>query len=97
MNHASATVSGRNSGPRTYSDPSEAMLADQGDGRGTDRSCAANSGVWAFGAGVPTGRVNVKSPSSGTQISLQTSQLACAFNITGTVARTVTGSKNSPV
>ena len=99
MNQASATVELFSSGPNTDSEPSAEITACQGEGRGTDRSCAANSGASGDGCGGPVRRAIWKSPSSGTQISLQTSQLACIFNVVSVTvgAVIVTGSRTSPI
>ena len=75
-NHASITVVVFSSGPFTHSAPSAEMLLTQGDGRGTMRSCSTNKGACAEGVAEPVGRSSRKSPSSGTQISLHTSQVA---------------------
>ena len=84
MNQASTTVAGVSSAPCTDSVPSWPTTACQGDGRGICRSNAANSGACAEGAAAPAGRSSRKSASSGTQMSWQTSQFACALTVDAT-------------
>ena len=95
MNQASLTAV--SSAPTTESVPSGAIRACHGDGRGTERAWAANRGASADGAALPAGRSRTNVPSSGTQMSLQTSQVASALIRIGPAAPVmVTGSRTSP-
>ena len=91
-------VSGEISAPVTTSVPSGAIVACQSASRGIRASASANSVAWAEGAGVPAGSSSRNLPSSGTQISLQTSQFASACTVIGVAPGTIfTGNSNSPV
>ena len=91
---------GEISAPVTRKVASGERVACQPVWRGVRLSARANNGASADGAGVPAGSSSWNLASSGTQISLQTSQFASACSdidpglLPGVI---LTGSRSSPV